>query len=226
MNYFLAALKWLADSANWSGPSGILMRLLEHVILTFAVVGIAAAIALPVGILVGHTGRGAGIVGAIVGSARSIPTLGLLTIFGLVFGIGLNAPILALVILAIPSLLAGAYSGIQAVDPAIPAAATAVGMSPAQVVFRVELPLALPVIVGGLRATVLQVVATATLAAYVADWGLGRFLFAGLRSHNYPLMLGGSLIVILLALVCEMLLTALQRGVARRAAPARATSRE
>ena len=99
-------------------------------------------------------------------------------------------------------------------------------MSPAQVVFRVELPLALPVIVGGLRATVLQVVSTATLAAYVADWGLGRFLFAGLRSHNYPLMLGGSLAVIALAIVCELLLSALQRATARRAAPAHAASKE
>ena len=226
MNYFLSALRWLADSANWRGPSGIGARLLEHVILTLGVVGIAAAIALPIGIVVGHTRRGAGFVGAVVGSARSIPTLGLLTIFGLIFGIGLDAPIIALVILAIPSLLAGAYSGIQAIDPAVPAAATAIGMSPAQVVFRVELPLALPVIVGGLRATVLQVVSTATLAAYVADWGLGRFLFAGLRSHNYPLMLGGSLAVIALAIVCELLLSALQRATARRAAPARLLQRQ
>ena len=108
MNYFLSALKWLADSANWWGPSGIGARLLEHMILTLGVVGIAAAIALPIGIVVGHTRRGAGFVGAVVGSARSIPTLGLLTIFGLIFGIGLDAPIIALVILAIPSLLAGA----------------------------------------------------------------------------------------------------------------------
>ena len=219
MNYLRQAFSWLTDSSNWSGASGIPARIGEHLLITAIVVGLAAAIAVPVGVLVGHTRRGAAAVGAVTGAARSIPTLGLLTVFGLAFGIGLKAPVLALVILAIPSLLAGTYAGIQAIDPAIPSAAKAVGMSPAQVIGKVEIPLALPVIVGGIRAAVLQVIATATLAAYIADTGLGRYLFSGLKSRDYTQMLGGAFVVILLALLMEVILASLQRAATRIADP-------
>ena len=219
MNYLRQAFSWLTDSSNWSGASGIPARIGEHLLITALVVGLAAAIAVPVGVLVGHTRRGAAAVGAVTGAARSIPTLGLLTVFGLAFGIGLKAPVLALVILAIPSLLAGTYAGIQAIDPAIPSAAKAVGMSPAQVIGKVEIPLALPVIVGGIRAAVLQVIATATLAAYISDTGLGRYLFSGLKSRDYTQMLGGAFVVILLALLMEVILASLQRAATRIADP-------
>ena len=219
MNYLRQAFSWLTDSSNWSGASGIPARIGEHLLITAIVVGLAAAIAVPVGVLVGHTRRGAAAVGAVTGAARSIPTLGLLTVFGLAFGIGLKAPVLALVILAIPSLLAGTYAGIQAIDPAIPSAAKAVGMSPAQVIEKVEIPLALPVIVGGIRAAVLQVIATATLAAYISDTGLGRYLFSGLKSRDYTQMLGGAFVVILLALLMEVILASLQRAATRIADP-------
>ena len=219
MNYLRQAFSWLTDSSNWSGASGIPARIGEHLLITAIVVGLAAAIAVPVGVLVGHTRRGAAAVGAVTGAARSIPTLGLLTVFGLAFGIGLKAPVLALVILAIPSLLAGPYAGIQAIDPAIPSAAKAVGMSPAQVIGKVEIPLALPVIVGGIRAAVLQVIATATLAAYISDTGLGRYLFSGLKSRDYTQMLGGAFVVILLALLMEVILASLQRAATRIADP-------
>lgn len=219
MNYLRQAFSWLTDSSNWSGTSGIPARIGEHLLITAIVVGLAAAIAVPVGVLVGHTRRGAAAVGAVTGAARSIPTLGLLTVFGLAFGIGLKAPVLALVILAIPSLLAGTYAGIQAIDPAIPSAAKAVGMSPAQVIGKVEIPLALPVIVGGIRAAVLQVIATATLAAYISDTGLGRYLFSGLKSRDYTQMLGGAFVVILLALLMEVILASLQRAATRIADP-------
>ena len=219
MNYLRQAFSWLTDSSNWSGASGIPARIGEHLLITAIVVGLAAAIAVPVGVLVGHTRRGAAAVGAVTGAARSIPTLGLLTVFGLAFGIGLKAPVLALVILAIPSLLAGTYAGIQAIDPAIPSASKAVGMSPAQVIGKVEIPLALPVIVGGIRAAVLQVIATATLAAYISDTGLGRYLFSGLKSRDYTQMLGGAFVVILLALLMEVILASLQRAATRIADP-------
>ena len=219
MNYLRQAFSWLTDSSNWSGASGIPARIGEHLLITAIVVGLAAAIAVPVGVLVGHTRRGAAAVGAVTGAARSIPTLGLLTVFGLAFGIGLKAPVLALVILAIPSLLAGTYAGIQAIDPAIPSAAKAVGMSPAPVIGKVEIPLALPVIVGGIRAAVLQVIATATLAAYISDTGLGRYLFSGLKSRDYTQMLGGAFVVILLALLMEVILASLQRAATRIADP-------
>lgn len=218
MSLLLEALSWLTDPANWTGRSGIPVRIAQHLAITAATVVIASAVALPVGLLIGHARRGEGFVGAVTGAARAIPTLGLLTLFGLALGIGVKAPLLALVVLAIPSLLAGAYAGVQAVDPVISQAAKAIGMSPAQVLFRVELPLASPILIGGLRAATLQVVATATLAAYTADVGLGRYLFSGLKSREYPEMLGGALLVTALALLLELALGACQRFAATRLA--------
>lgn len=216
---------WLSDPGHWTGPTGIVMRLGEHILITVVAVVIAAAIAIPAGIVIGHSRRGAGLVGALTGAARAVPTLGLLTLFGLALGIGLAAPMLALVVLAIPSLLAGAYAGVQAIDQAIAQAARAIGMSRWQVISRVELPLSLPVIIGGVRAATLQVVATATLAAYTADYGLGRYLFIGLKSRDYDVMLGGALIVVVLALTLELLLAGAQRLSYRVADPARRTVR-
>ena len=119
----------------------------------------------------------------------------------LFMGLGLTAPMVALVILAVPSILAGAYSGVESVDPPVVDAATAQGMSTWQVLWRVEIPLGLPIIIGGLRLAVLQVVATATLAAYVGSGGLGAPLFLGLRTYDYPLLLAASLVVIVLAIL-------------------------
>lgn len=220
MNLVTDAFAWLTDPSQWSGPSGIPMRVAEHLAITALAVAIAAVIALPTGIAVGHTRRGAGVVGGLAGAARAVPSLGLLTLLGLWLGIGLEAPLITLVVLAVPSLLAGAYAGIEAIDPGIPQAARAIGLSPGQVIARVELPLASPVLIGGLRAATLQVVATATLAAYTADFGLGRYLFAGLKSRDYAEMLGGSLMVIALALLLEIVLSLLQRLAVRLADPA------
>ncbi|MCL2482406.1 MAG: ABC transporter permease [Propionibacteriaceae bacterium] len=226
MNYISAAFGWLANSAEWRGSTGIPTRLAQHLITTGIVVGLALVISLPIGILVGHTHRGAGVVGAVAGAARAIPTLGLLTLFGLMWGIGLKAPILALVILAIPSALAGAYAGIQAIDPAVSDAARAIGMSELRIILQVEIPLGAPVIIGGIRAATLQVVATATLAAYIADNGLGRYLFHGLEAHNYAEMLGGAMLVIALALILEVVLAAIQRWVKLRVTNPRSSRRQ
>ena len=211
MTYVWAAFAWLADPSHWSGAGGIWSRLGQHLATTAIAVGAAVLVAVPIGIAVGHTRRGAGVVGGIAGAARAVPTLGLLTLFALWLGIGLKGPLLALVVLAIPSALAGAYAGIQAVDPAIPDAARAVGMNELRIVLQVEIPLGAPVIIGGIRAAVLQVVATATLAAYVADNGLGRYLFIGLKTRDYAQMVGGALLVIALALILEIVLALVQR---------------
>ena len=216
VNLFLEAIAWLTDPAQWSGGNGIPIRLAQHLAITVVVVVAASAISLPVGVLIGHHRRGAAFIGAITGGARAIPTLGLLTLFALWLGIGLAAPVLALIVLAIPSILAGAYSGITALDPSISASATAIGMRRRQVMLGVEVPLAAPVIIGGIRAATLQVVATATLAAYVADAGLGRYLFTGLKSRDYAQMLGGALLVAGLALAFEIVLAIVQRQAALR----------
>lgn len=225
MSVLAEAAAWLSDAAHWTGAGGVPVRVGQHLAVTAAATAAAAAVAIPVGVAVGHTRKGAGAVGAITGAARAIPTLGLLTLFGLALGIGITAPLLALIVLAVPSLLAGTYAGIMAVDPAVPAAARAIGMSRWQVVRRVELPLALPVIVGGVRAATLQVVATATLAAYTADVGLGRYLFTGLKSRDYGEMLGGALLVVVLAIVLELVLAGAQYAARRIANPARIVSR-
>ncbi|MFD5599393.1 ABC transporter permease [Leucobacter sp. NPDC058333] len=218
MNLFADAIAWLTDPAHWSGPGSIPIRLLQHILLAAAALLIAGVIALPIGSIIGHTRRGAGAVGALAGAARALPTLGVLTLFGLALGIGVAAPLLALIVLAIPSLLAGAYAGVSAIPPSIPSAAKAVGFSPAQVLLRVELPLSLPVMIGGVRAATLQVVSTATLAAYTSDIGLGRYLFSGLKSRDYGQMLAGALLVIALTLVLEIVLAACQRLATRRIA--------
>ncbi|MCI1218912.1 ABC transporter permease [Bifidobacterium crudilactis] len=215
-----SAYAWLTDPANWAGPESIPVRLAQHLGITLVAVLIAALIALPLGVVVGHVRRGTGFIGALTGAARAVPTLGLLTIVGLWIGIGITAPLVALVVLAVPSLLAGAYAGMQAVDPSIPEGAKAIGMSPLQVVFRVEIPLASPTIVGGIRAATLQVVATATLAAYTSDVGLGRFLFAGLKTRDYPMMLAAALLVVAVTVLLELVLAAIQRAVTRRYASA------
>lgn len=142
---------------------------------------------------------------ALAGAARAVPTLGLLTLLGLALGIGLLAPGIALVVLAIPPLLAGAYAGVASVDANTVKAARAMGMTESQIIFRVELPLAAPVVIGGVRSAVMQVIATATLAAYTADAGLGRYIFAGLKTRDYGEMIGGALLVIALALLVEAL---------------------
>jgi len=219
MTLLLEALDWLNDPTRWTGPTGIIQRLVEHLSVTAAVILIGAVIALPVGIAVGHTHRGRTVVTALAGAARAIPSLGLLTVLGLALGIGVQAPVLALVVLAIPSLLAGAYAGVENVNPAAVDAARASGMSELQVILRVELPLAAPIILGGLRAATLQVVATATLAAYVADVGLGRYLYAGLKTRDYPQMLAGAVLLMILALLLELILAAVQRAGQRVADP-------
>jgi osmoprotectant transport system permease protein len=211
-------LAWLADPAHWAGPGGVWARLGQHLAITAAVMAAAGAVALPAGVLIGHTRRGTAVVGALTGAARAIPTLGLLTLLGLALGIGLRAPLLALVVLAIPSLLAGAYSGVQSVGRATTEAARAIGLSPWQVVWRVEIPLGAPVIIGGIRAAILQVVSTATLAAYIADAGLGRYLFNGLKSRDYAQMVAGAVLVIAVALILEVALAGVQRLVATRVA--------
>lgn len=216
-NPFLDALAWLADSSHWSGASGIPTRFLEHLGYTLLGVLVAAAIAVPAGLWVGHTGQGKGLVVALSGAARALPTLGLVTLFALLLGIGLGAPLLAFVILAVPSLLAGAYAAVESVDPATVDAARAQGMTEWQILTRVELPLGMPLVIGGFRGATVQVVATAMLAAYVGNGGLGRYIFLGLGSQDYPQMIAGSLLVIVLALLLDLTLLLTQRLTTPRA---------
>lgn len=221
MNFLIDAISYILDPVNWAGENGIANRLNQHLFITFVSVLIAAAIAVPLGLLIGHTGRARGAIIGVTGAARALPTFGVMTLFvliGIQFGAGLSlAPvIIVLVVLAIPPLLAGSYAGIEAVDDQTVDAARAQGMTEWQILFRVELPLALPLLVGGLRSATLQVVATATIAAYVAQGGLGRYLIEGLRTQDYLRALIGAVLIAALALILDGLLAALQRLVVPR----------
>ena len=202
---------WLADPTHWTGSMGITTRLGEHLQYTGLVMLIATAIAVPVGLFVGHTGRGRVAVVALAGALRALPTLGLLILFVLLAGIGLMPPIWALVILTVPPLLAGTYAGISSVDRNVVDAARAVGMTELQVLFRAELPNALTVMFGGFRTGVLQVIATVSVVAYTNLGGLGRYLFDGLALSDFPQMLGGSLLIALLAIAADLVLSLFQR---------------
>jgi len=203
---------WLTAGAHWHGEDGFPHRIVQHLGYTSLTVAVAAAIAVPLGLWIGHTGRLRGLAIAVTGALRALPTLGLLTLMVLWRGIGLTSPTIALVVLAIPPLLAGAYAGLEAVDRGTIDAARAIGMTEWQVLGKVEIPLALPLILGGVRSAVLQVVATATIAAYIGLGGLGRYLIDGLAVRDYPQMLAGSLAVVVLALVLDGLFALLQRS--------------
>jgi len=194
---------WLAEPSHWSGVDGIPHRLLEHLGYTGLTVALGVAVALPLGLWIGHTGRLRSAAVATTGALRALPTLGLLTLVVLFSGIGLLAPVLALTVLAIPPLLAGAYAGLESVDRDTIDAARAQGMTEWQILTKVEIPLALPIIVGGIRSATLQVVATATVAAYVGLGGLGRFIIDGQAVQDYPQMLSGAVLIVVLALVLD-----------------------
>ncbi|MFB7722673.1 ABC transporter permease [Nocardia sp. NPDC056100] len=206
MNLFLDAWHYLSTGSNWSGPTGIGKRIAEHLWYSLLAVGLSVAVALPIGLVVGHTRRGSALIVGFANAMRALPTLGLLTFVVLLLGLGLFPPILALLTVGIPPLLAGTYAGIANVDPVVVDASRAMGMTERQVLFRVELPNALPVLLTGLRAATLQVVATATIAAYVNLGGLGRHIFDGIGLYKYDRVLVGAILVAALALALDAVL--------------------
>lgn len=216
MNLLMDALGWLANPTHWVGEASIPVRLLQHLGLTFGVVALAALIALPLGIMIGHTGRFRFLIVATSGAARAIPTLGVLTLAGLWLGIGLTAPVLALLVLAIPPMLTATYTGIDSADPRAVDAARAIGLREWQIIRFVELPAARTLLLGGLRSATLQILATATLAAYTADAGLGRYLYIGLKTRDYGQMIAGAILVVALALVLDGLWVLVSRAASRR----------
>jgi osmoprotectant transport system permease protein len=220
MNLIAAGFAWIFDPAHWS-PSptsaGIGEALVNHLFLTGISLLVTVVIALPLGLFIGHSGKGRGV--AIVASniSRAIPSLGLLTVLGLaipdIHGIQTNlfADVIVFVILGIPSMLAGAYSGLESVDRETIDAARAVGMTEWQVLFKVEIPLGANLILGGLRSTTLQIVATVTIASFLGQLSLGTFLIDGLTQGNYVKMIAGAILVAALALILDGILAIVQR---------------
>jgi osmoprotectant transport system permease protein len=206
MNFVGRAVSYLLTADNWTGPVGLAVRTMEHLEYTSLGVLASALIAIPVGLVVGHTGRGTLLVVGAVNGLRALPTLGVLLLGVLIFGLGMGPPLVALMLLGVPSVLAGTYAGIANVDPTVVDAARAMGMTEAQVLLRVEVPNALPLILGGLRSATLQVVATATVAAYASLGGLGRYLIDGIKMREFHLALVGALMVAALAVILDYVL--------------------
>ena len=216
---------WLTDPAQWSGPDGIPVRALQHLWYSLLATAIAAAIALPIGVLIGHTGRGAVFAVNLTNLGRAIPTLGIIILVFILAGFGIVPVLVALTALAVPPIVTNSYVGVRSVDPEVREAAEGMGMRGRQVLWKVELPVAMPLIMAGIRTSTVQVVATATLAAYVGLGGLGRYLIDGFSQRDLPEVVGGAILVAVLALLIELALGRLQtlvvsRGLAERGADA------
>lgn len=226
---------WLNDPSNYWGPDGLMARLREHVFYTLVIVAVAVLIALPLGLLIGHTGKGVIAVAGAANALRAVPTLGLVILLTTLMSnsIHLATPVkgflqrgefpyfvpvvIGLVVLAVPPILTSAYAGVQNVDPATRDAARGMGMTGWQVMTKVEFPCALPIIMSGLRSATLQVIATVAVAAYIPFLGgLGRFIVDGTQQLNdpragYPAMVAAGLVIAVLALVADGLLNIVQR---------------
>lgn len=203
---------WLTDPAHWQGADGIPHRLLEHLAVSGLSVALAAALALPIAVTLGHLRRGGAVAVNLANASRAVPTFGLLILLAVTpVGFGNRAAVVALTAFAVPPLLTNAYVGVRDVDRDVTEAARGMGMTGWQVLRRVELPLALPLIAAGIRTAAVQVVATATLAAYVGGGGLGRFIADGFGRGDTAMTAAGGVLVAMLALTVELSLGAVQR---------------
>ncbi|WP_458042207.1 MULTISPECIES: ABC transporter permease [Bacteria] len=218
MNVLADAIAWMLAPERWSGPTGIPVALAQHLGFTFVSVLIAAAIAVPVGWAIGHTGKGREIAVSLSGAARAIPSFGLLILLVLVMGVLQTqaAAVITFVLLGIPSILAGAYAGFEAIDRRVIDAGRAVGMTEWQILWRIEVPLGLPLLVSGLRAATLQIVATVTIAAYVGLGGLGQYIIQGINLNRFNQVLAGAILVAVLALILDALFAIAERLVVPR----------
>lgn len=216
MHFFSEVVSWFGQATHWRGPNGIPTLFVHQVALSFAVVGAALVVGGGGGLVLGHYRRGALLAVNSANAARAIPTLALLTLLAILPAISLTwngflASFLALVVLAIPPVLTNTYVGVRGVDADVREAASATGMNAAQVMFGVEVPLALPVIATGVRVAAIEVVATSTLAAYVSYADLGTYVISGLDTNDTVEAFCGGLLVVLTAAVVAVLFGRLQR---------------
>ncbi|MFI8092965.1 ABC transporter permease [Streptomyces sp. NPDC086080] len=221
MNVLNFVHAFFSDGAQWQGYDGIPQRFWEHVQYSLLALAIAAGIGLPVGLLTGHTGRGGNAIAFIANAARALPSFGLLVLAVLLIGFGLLPVMIPLVVLAVPPILVTTYEAVRSLDPAPVDAARGMGMHESRILLRVEVPVALPLMLSGLRSAAIQIVSTATIAAYVSLGGLGRYIIDGLYQRDYEKVVGGATLVAVLALVTLALFWAAGRlvvspGVRRR----------
>ncbi|ASU77690.1 ABC transporter permease [Actinopolyspora erythraea] len=205
---------WLLDPANWTGGEGVLRQSWLHLLYCVFAVCAAAVLAVPLGLYIGHTGRGSVLVVGFSNAVRALPTLGLVT--GLAMLYQGSAALAALVVLAFPAVLSGTYAGVNAVPADAVDAARGMGMSSAQRLWQVELPNALPLLMGGVRNAMLQVMATTAIAAYVGLGGLGKLLIEGQAIRHYDQMASAAILIALLAVLVDLALAGLTRSLVPR----------
>jgi osmoprotectant transport system permease protein len=220
MDLFSETAAWLTDPTNWSGASGIPTRLVEHLAVSFAALLLAVAIALPIGLFVGHTRRGASLAVNVANLGRALPTLALITIFLPVtvlvdpqLGFKVYPTLLALVVLGLPPILVNTYVGVSGVDADLVEAGRGMGLRETEILRRVEIPVAIPVIAGGVRSAASQIVATATLGAIFGGVGLGRYLVEGIAQNDNGMIFGGVTLVAVLSLATETVFALVQRRI-------------
>ncbi len=213
MEIIIDALMWLIDPENWIGEGSVPQRISEHLIFSFGAILVAAVFALPIGYLIGHTGRGQQFVVGLSGATRALPSFGLILALALFLGVSQReqAAIISLSLLAFAPLLGGAYAGVQAISSETILSARAQGMTEWQLFFKVELPLSLGILFGAVRNASLQVIATATLISYVGLGGLGYEIIQGIPLRRYDQMIGSALVVAFLALAIDWFLSKLQK---------------
>ena len=213
MSVLLEAYRWLNDPLNWAGPSGVLALTRQHLLVSALAVLLAAVVAVPVGLYLGHHGRGATVGVVVSNTSRALPTLAMLTLFGAAGLFGNSATALACAVFAVPPLLSGAVTGLGGVDADVRDAARGMGMSGSRRLWTVEVPLAVPQLAAGLRTAVVQVVATVPLAALVGGRSLGTIVVTGFGVQRYGQVVAGAVLVAGLSLAAEGLLALLQRAV-------------
>ena len=203
---------WLTTGANWSGEEGVVHRLGEHLYFSGVSLGIALALALPPAVLLGHYGRGGALAVNVSNIGRAVPTFAVLTLLLLLIGSDSDWPvIIALVLFAVPPLVTNAYVGVREADPDVVEAARGMGMTGGQLLLRIELPLAFPLIWTGVRSAAVQVIATATLAALAGFGGLGRIITAGFNLASTPQVVAGAILVAVFALIVEGIFELVER---------------
>ncbi|MER8016855.1 ABC transporter permease [Streptomyces griseoluteus] len=213
MNVLGSTWDWLADPAHWSGDDGVWHRLLQHLLLTVVCLIVSCLIALPVALVLGHLGKGGALAVNISNVGRAVPTFAVLVLLLLtpVGRWGEGPTVVALVLFAVPPLLTNAYVGMREVDRGVVQAARGMGMTGRQTLVRVEVPLALPMILNGVRIAAVQLVATATIAALAGGGGLGRIITAGFNLASTPQVVAGALLVAVFALLVEGVFEAVER---------------
>lgn len=214
MTFAVEVAAWFVSPARWAGPDAIPVRVGEHVLISALALLIAGGVAIPLGTLVGHAGRGGALAVNVANAGRAVPSFAILVFALQVFGLGMVPALAALVVLAIPPILLNTYVALRVVDPDVREVGRGMGMSGAQLLAAVELPLAAPLIMAGVRTATVQVVATAPLAALVAWGGLGRYIIDGIFLRDFVRVFGGAVLVVALALVAEVAFAVLQRRIA------------